>query len=78
VATDLQLSFTDKGVVVVSVADNTYSSSYGLQAGDIVRSINGADIRSVAELKHALESANGHWDMVIERGGRRLSLSVSE
>ncbi|MGD0193160.1 MAG: Do family serine endopeptidase [Rhizomicrobium sp.] len=78
VATDLQLSFNDKGVVVISVADNTYSSSYGLQPGDIVRSINGADIRDVAALKRALETANGHWDMVIERAGRRLSLSVSE
>jgi serine protease Do len=65
-------------VVVVSVADNTYSSSYGLQQGDIVRSVNGAEIRSVADLKHALATANGHWDLVVERGGRRLTLSVSE
>jgi len=78
VALDLQLAFSVKGVVVVSTTDNTYSSSYGLQPGDIVRAINGVDIKSVAELKHALEAAGGHWDMVIERGNQRLSLSVSE
>ncbi len=78
VASDLQLAFTAKGVVVVSTADNTYSSSYGLQPGDIVRSVNGAEIRSVNELKHALDVANGHWDLVIERGNQRLSLSVNE
>jgi serine protease Do len=77
VASDLQLSLTTKGVVIVSTTDNTYASGYGLQPGDIVRSVNGVDIRSVAELKHALDSANGHWDMVIERGNQRLSLSVS-
>jgi Do/DeqQ family serine protease len=78
VSSDLQLAFTAKGVVVVSTADNTYSSSYGLQPGDIVHSINGVEIKSVAELKHALESANGHWDMTVDRGNQRLSLSVSE
>jgi Do/DeqQ family serine protease len=78
VTLDLQLPFAAKGVVVVSIADNTYSSSYGLQPGDIVRAINGVDIKSVAELKHALDSANGRWEMVIERGNQRLSLSVTE
>jgi Do/DeqQ family serine protease len=78
VALDLQLTFAAKGVVVVSVADNTYSSGYGLQAGDIVKAINGAEIRSVDELKLALGLAKGHWDMVIQRGNQRLSLSVSE
>jgi serine protease Do len=78
VSSDLQLAFTAKGVVVVSTADNTYSSSYGLQPGDIVHSINGVEIKSVAGLKHALEAANGHWDMTVDRGNQRLSLSVSE
>jgi Do/DeqQ family serine protease len=77
VASDLQLDFSARGVVVVSTSDNTPSGSYGFQAGDIIRSINGAEIRSVAELQRALETANGHWDMVIERGNRRLNLSVS-
>jgi serine protease Do len=76
VASDLQLSLAAKGVVIVSTADNTYASGYGLQPGDIVRSVNGAEIQSVAELKRALETANGHWDMVIERGNQKLSLSV--
>ncbi len=77
VASDLQLGFNVKGVVLVSTADNTFSSSYGFQAGDIIRSVNGAEIRTVADLKHALETGNGHWDLVIERGDQRLTLSVS-
>jgi hypothetical protein len=41
----------------------------------VVRSINGAAITSVAELQRALASAN-HWDLVVDRGGQRLTLSV--
>jgi len=76
VASELQLDLMQKGVVVVSVSENTYSSSYGFQAGDIVRSVNGQEIKTVGELKHALETANGHWDVVVQRGEQRLTLSV--
>jgi Do/DeqQ family serine protease len=78
VAADLQLGLEAKGVVIVSTSGGTPSGSYGFQAGDIVRSINGTDIRSVRELETALGSANGRWDLVVNRGGQRLSLSVSE
>jgi serine protease Do len=77
VASDLELEFSARGVVVVSINDNTPSSSYGFQHGDIIRAINGQEIRSVAELQRALEAAGGHWDMIIQRGNQRLTLSVS-
>jgi serine protease Do len=77
VASDLQLGFSAKGVVLVSIADNTFSSNYGFQPGDVIRSVNGADIRAVVDLKRALATANDHWDLVIERGDQRLTLSVS-
>jgi len=77
VASDLQLDFSARGVVVVSTSENTPSGSYGFQAGDIIRSINGQEIHSVGELQRALESAEGRWDMVIQRGDQRMSLSVS-
>src|SRR5579871_6570871 len=77
VASYLQLDFSARGVVVVSTSENTPSGSYGFQAGDIIRSINGQEIHSVGELQRALESAEGRWDMVIQRGDQRMSLSVS-
>lgn len=76
VAVDLQMAFSSRGVVIVSTSANTPSGSYGFQAGDIVRSVNGAEIHSVGELTHALGAANGHWDLVVERGGQRLTLNV--
>jgi len=77
VASDMQLDFSARGVVVVSTSDNTPSGSYGFQPGDIIRAINGHEIRSVGELQRALDAAGGRWDMVIQRGGQRLTLSVS-
>jgi len=77
VASDLQLDFSARGVVIVSTNENSPSGSYGFKPGDIVRSINGGQIHSVGELQHALETAPGRWDLVIDRGGQQLTLSVS-
>ena len=73
-AVDLQLDLLAKGVVVVSVAPNSYAQAQGFQAGDIVRSVNGANIGRVGDLTRALNAQ--HWDMIVERGGRQMRLSV--
>jgi len=77
VATDLQMGLMAKGVVVVSVSDGTPSGSYGFQPGDIVKSVNGVAITRSGQLQKALEAGNGHWDLVVDRGGQRLALSVN-
>ncbi len=74
-ALDLQLEPTATGVVVVSPG-RSIAANQGFAQGDIVRSINGQAIRNVGDLNRALGQAGGHWDMIIERGGRRLTLSV--
>ncbi|HKB95982.1 MAG TPA: PDZ domain-containing protein, partial [Rhizomicrobium sp.] len=74
-ATELQMDVMTKGVAIVSVNSSGIAANYGFQPGDIVRSINGSAINRVGELMRALSAAN-HWDMVIERGGRKLTLSV--
>ncbi|MBI3677677.1 MAG: Do family serine endopeptidase [Proteobacteria bacterium] len=75
VALDLQMNANAKGVVVVSPG-NSIAAQQGFQEGDIVRSINGVTITNVSNLTAALEQANGQWDMVIERDGHMLTLSV--
>jgi len=75
VAIDLQMSLMAKGVVVVSTDPNTPSGQYGFQPGDIVESLNGAAVRSVGELVHALDAGN-HWDMIVLRGNQRMTLNV--
>ena len=73
VAVDLQMDLMAKGVVIVSTSAGTLSGRYGFQPGDIVHSLNGQPVASVGELRHMLDAAGGHWDLVIDRGGRMLT-----
>jgi serine protease Do len=74
-AIELQMDLMAKGVAIVSPGTNGFAARYGFQPGDIIRSINGTNIGRVGELVRTLNGAN-HWDMVIERGGRKLVLQV--
>jgi len=76
VALDLQMNLFAKGVVIRTVAGNGFAAQYGFQPGDIVRSVNGRPVNDVGGLKYLLDSAHGHWDLIVEREGRRLSLTV--
>ncbi|HEY4275436.1 MAG TPA: Do family serine endopeptidase [Rhizomicrobium sp.] len=75
-ALDLQMDLLAKGVAIVSVNPNSYSGSLRFQPGDIVRSVNGVSINRVSDLNRAVSGVN-HWDIVFERGNRRLTLSVN-
>jgi S1-C subfamily serine protease len=61
------------GVVILKPGE-AFAAQAGFQAGDIVREVNGEAIRSTAALAEALRTARG-WRLVIERGGRRISVS---
>jgi len=76
VAVELQMNLMAKGVVILSVSPGTPSGGYGFQPGDVVHTVNGQPMNDTGQLKHALDAAGGHWDLVIDRGGQRLSLSV--
>jgi Do/DeqQ family serine protease len=74
-ATELQMDVMAKGVAIISVSASGIAANYGFQPGDIVRSINGSAISRVGDLVRVLNASN-RWDMVVERGGRKLTLSV--
>jgi len=74
-ATELQIDVMSKGVAIVSVNSSGIAANYGFQPGDIVRNVNGTNVNRVGELVHLLNAGN-HWDMVVEREGRKLTLSV--
>lgn len=75
-ALDLNMDEGATGVVIVAVAPGTPAAGYGFRPGDIVRGLNGKEIHSVAELTAVLAASQGHWQLVVDRGGSRLSLSV--
>ena len=75
-ALDLGLDLFSKGVAIVSVDDSSYAAAQGFQTGDIIRSVNGAEITKVGDLTRTLNAAS-RWNVVLERGGRRATLSFA-
>jgi serine protease Do len=76
-ATELQMDVMAKGVAIQSVNPSGIAANYGFQPGDIIRSVNGVNVARVGDLVRALNSTS-QWDLVIERGGRKLSLSAQD
>ncbi len=75
VANDLQMDLMAQGVVIVS-AGNSIAANQGFQPGDIVKSVNGVDVTGTRQLRQLLDSAGGHWSLVVDRGGQRMTLTV--
>jgi serine protease Do len=65
------------GVLVTSVMDNTPAALAGLQAGDIIISVNGTTVESREELGRSLrDSDNEEVTLVIVRDKHEMSLKV--
>ncbi|MFI5021829.1 MAG: Do family serine endopeptidase [Alphaproteobacteria bacterium] len=77
VAEELGLSPFQKGVVVTQVASDTPAANLGVKPGDVILRVNGADMRSVDELKAAVRSAPRAWQLSLRRGERVLNVVVS-
>ena len=74
-ADEMQADMNARGVIVVSVADGSQARRFGFQAADMIRSINGERVESVAQLRRMLADTDA-WRMVIQRGNQVLNLSV--
>lgn len=72
VITKLGLLLSQTGVVVVD--PGPYGARAGLRAGDVLDTINGADIQRPRDVVRALTDPGRRVQMTLERGGRSLSL----
>lgn len=77
VAVEMNLPNEAEGVVVVSAANNR-SASRLLQAGDIIASINGTEIKTIKALKSEMEKAikTRSFAFVIIRGGEKTQIVI--
>ncbi len=69
---DLGLKLSQSGVVVVD--PGPYGARAGLRVGDVLEAINGADIARPNDVVRALTDPGRRINMLIQRGGRSLSL----
>jgi serine protease Do len=65
-----------EGVVILGMQRGSTAWRLRLQAGDIIREVNGESIDDVDELQRATGGRQGRWDVMIERGGREFTFSV--
>ena len=60
---------------VLDEAANQWRLDVMSEPGDIVRGVNGVEIKRVGDLVRALNATNA-WSLVVDRGGQRLTLNV--
>jgi Do/DeqQ family serine protease len=67
--------FGKRGVLVLKMTDGA-AHQLGVQPGDIIRAVNGRDIKSVTDLTSAVVSPSSVWQFTIERNGQQLTATV--
>ncbi len=65
--------FGRSGGVVVTKTTDGEAQRKGVQAGDIIRAVNGRDIKSVSDLTTAVGAPTRLWQVTIERNGHQLT-----
>ena len=74
VAAEMQLNMFAEGVVVTFVPD--YLRRSGIRAGDLIRELNGQEIRTAREFRRIAEDRLDAWSIVIERNGELSAIRI--
>jgi serine protease Do len=72
----VQARETDEGVEVALVDDESLADRLGIEAGDILREINGHAIRSTSDVAGALADGGTKVEVEVLRGGATVTLSL--
>lgn len=65
-----------QGVLITEVDEGTPGKTAGLKAGDVITQINGAAVRSSADLRRKLSEATGETKLTVIRDKTELTLTV--
>ncbi len=77
ISKQLKLSADTKGVVVTEVDPDGAAAEKGIEQGDVIVGINGADVESLDDVKAALDKSAGKpVRLLISRGGSVVSITV--
>jgi serine protease Do len=76
-AAQLELPRTESGLVVTEVEPSSVAAEAGLRAGDVLTRVNGHDVKSVPELRKALnERRNAPALVRVIREGSNLFVAL--
>jgi len=73
---DTGLDLFAEGVVILRILRRSPADRLGLRRGDVITDIADRSIASVAELTDALYRLPSVWRLEIDRGGRRLGVTI--
>jgi Do/DeqQ family serine protease len=65
--------FNARGVMVSAIGEQGLAARAGFQPGDIIKSINGQQIRTTADLAQVLAAPAATWQVIIQRGQQQIS-----
>lgn len=77
-AEELQLSLRRPGVVVIDVVARSPAGRMRLRPGDMILAVNDSDIDSVRTLVRLMALETNAWDIVLDRDGQAISLTVGQ
>jgi len=77
-ALDMGLNPMKQGVVIAEVLKTGPAAQLGVQAGDILESINKKSVRTKEEAVNILRTKGHAWVIILRRGDKRLTVQVSE
>jgi Do/DeqQ family serine protease len=67
--------FGRKGVMVLKLGPGA-AQQVGLRPGDIIRQVNGRTIRTTGDLAGAVSAPVRIWQLVVERGGQQIAVTL--
>jgi Do/DeqQ family serine protease len=72
----LGIDMFERGVAVLEIEPRSLAQQLRLRPGDVVESINGERIATVADLEDLLEQGARVWDLGLRRNGRAITVTV--
>jgi len=66
-----------KGVLVVKVEKRSTAARLGFRLNDIIRAVNGEEVKRVIDLERAAADRQSRWQLEIQRGDRTIQIRVS-
>ncbi len=65
-----------EGAAIRTIDGRGPAARLGFQAGDVIRAVNGTEIRTSAELDRALAAPAAGWALTVERNGERQTIRL--
>jgi serine protease Do len=76
-ADQIGMNLLSRGVVILEIKHGSSSQHFGFQPRDIIKEINGGDVRTVAQVQRLLLQKSKLWKLSINRNGKILSMATN-